>query len=154
MKFQVIFNILQYKPGPINFITDRSEKIYNVFDKDVCQFNRIYYTNLSHDSFLSCPRTEEKASKQTTVGSMFGERSLHFSDLIRPCDLTLVVTRQVSPVEQELFTLPEHLSAPPVFQVGLCCSICSSVLLCTLFFILPLNYLSIYDLRLLIIRYA
>ena len=38
-------------------------KIYNVFDKDVYQFNRIYYTNLSHDSFLSCPRTEEKASK-------------------------------------------------------------------------------------------
>jgi hypothetical protein len=29
---------------------------------------------------------------------------------------TIILTRRVSPVEQELLTLPEHLSSPPVFS--------------------------------------
>ena len=69
------------------------------------------------------------------------------------------LTRRVSLVEQELPTLPEHLSSPPGFEWGLCYSIFSFRcfwMLCRLLFVLlsfffwPLCCLSFFNLRILI----
>jgi hypothetical protein len=66
------------------------------------------------------------------------------------------LTRRVSLVEQELLTLPEHLSSPPVFSGGSCYSIfCFICMLCWSLFVLlyflfsPLRCL-FFDIRILI----
>jgi hypothetical protein len=65
--------------------------------------------------------------------------------------------RPVSHVEQELLTLPEHLSSPSVFSVVraaqslvFCVMFCRSSFAFLSFFIWPLCCLSFFDLRLLI----
>jgi hypothetical protein len=67
------------------------------------------------------------------------------------------VTRRVSHVKQELFTLPEHLSSPPIFsEVRVARSLVFNVMLCRPLFVLlsfffwPLYCLFFFDLRLLI----
>ena len=66
------------------------------------------------------------------------------------------VTRPVSLVEQELITLPEHLSSPSVIGWGSRCSIfsflrmcCKSLFVLLYFFLWPLCCLSFYYLRVL-----
>ena len=70
------------------------------------------------------------------------------------------VTRRVSLVEQEMFTLPHHLSSPPVFSEVLvarslvfCAMFCRSLFVLFCFF-WSLYYLSFFDLRLLISIYV
>jgi hypothetical protein len=67
------------------------------------------------------------------------------------------LTRQVSFVEQELPTLPEHLSSPPVFSGGSCylifsfiCMFCRSLFVLLHFFFWLLCCLSFFDIQILI----
>ena len=67
------------------------------------------------------------------------------------------LTWQVSLVEKELLTLPEHLSSPPVFSGGSCysifsfmCMLCTSLLALLYFFFWPLFCLFFFDIRILI----
>ena len=65
------------------------------------------------------------------------------------------LTRRVPLVEQELLTLPVHLSSPPIFS-GIRVTrsfvyvFCRSLFVLLSFFFLPLCYLSYFDLRILI----
>ena len=65
------------------------------------------------------------------------------------------VTRWVPRVEQDLLTLPEHLSYPPVFSVArslvFCVVFCSSLFVLVFFFFWPLHCLSFFDVRLMIV---
>jgi len=66
---------------------------------------------------------------------------------VRRCWCHLTVTRMVTIVEQELLTLPEHLSSPRVFcGVRVARSLFFCVVLCRSLFVL----LSFFDLRILI----
>ena len=76
---------------------------------------------------------------------------------IRCCSCRLTVTRQLSHVEQELLTLPEHLSSHPVFGgvrvarfLVFCVVFCRSSLVILYFFFWPLCCLSFLDLPILI----
>jgi hypothetical protein len=68
------------------------------------------------------------------------------------------VTRRAPLVEQELLTLPEHLSSPMDFSgvrvtrslVFLCVMFCRSLFVLSSFFFWPLHCLSFFDLRILI----
>ena len=69
------------------------------------------------------------------------------------CSCCLTVTRRVSLVEQELLTLPEHLSPPPVLVMFVfldlfvfCVVFCRSLFVLLSFFFFPLSV----DLRILI----
>ena len=75
---------------------------------------------------------------------------------IRWCSYRLKVTRRVSHMEQELLTIPEHLSSPPVFRsVRVARSLVFSIVFCRslfvflYFFFWPLYCLSL-NLRILI----
>ena len=80
----------------------------------------------------------------------------HFPHLWLITGFATRVPRRVPLVQQELFTLPEHLSSPPVFSgvrvtqsLVLCVMFCRSLLIFLSFFFLPLCFLS-FDLRILI----
>jgi hypothetical protein len=68
------------------------------------------------------------------------------------------LTRRVPLVEQELLTLPEHLSSPPVFSAwGSCysifsfiCKFCRSLFVLLCFFFWPLCSLFFFNIRILI----
>ena len=60
------------------------------------------------------------------------QRDLH----IRWCSYWLKVTRRVSHMEQELLTIPEHLSSPPVFRsVRVARSLVFSIVFCRSLFV-------------------
>jgi hypothetical protein len=81
---------------------------------------------------------------------------IYILHLHRRCSCLLTITRWVSPVEQELLTLPKHLNSPPVFSgvrvarsLVFCVMFCRSLFVLLSFFLWPLCWLS-FDWRLLI----
>jgi hypothetical protein len=85
----------------------------------------------------------------------FDIRFWNCSDSVVYFGIIRKLTRCVPHVEQELLTLSDHLSSPPVFSGDSCCSIVSFlcsvlyIVVCPLF-LLTLCCLSFSDLRLLI----
>ena len=77
-----------------------------------------------------------------------------FPHLLRITGIGIKITRRLPHVEQELPTLPEHLSLPPVFSgVRLARSLAFCVVFCRSLFVLsscPLYCLSVFDVQLLI----
>ena len=83
--------------------------------------------------------------------------SRSFPDSLLITGFVTRLTRRVSLVEQELITLPEHMSSPTVFKWGSCYSIFSFMcMFCRLLFVIlssflwPLCCLSFFGLRILI----
>jgi hypothetical protein len=61
------------------------------------------------------------------------------------------LTRRLPLVEQELLTLPERLSSPPVFSgISFMCMFCRSLFVLLYFFFWPLFCLFFFDIRILI----
>ena len=109
----------------------------------VCMQTRTHYPESESTAVYMQTRTHYPESESTAV---YMQTRTHYpeSESIGLCSYSLVmsdqrrnrkctfynfatrVTRRGSLVEQELLTLPEHLSSPSVFiGVGSCCSICS-----------------------------
>jgi hypothetical protein len=81
------------------------------------------------------PLIDNKVYLMTTAAYFFF--SVHHDFHVRCCSYLLTLTRGVSHVAQELLTLPEHLSSPPVFcEVHLTRSLVFYVMFCRSLFVL------------------
>ena len=118
-------------------------------------FLKIYCCKMTKTNIPNCPLCYLSKGWLQFWGSVITFRSFSHSWLIT--GFLTRVTRRVPHVEQELPTLPEHMSSPPdccgvhvIRFLVLCAMFCRSLFVLLSFFFCPSCFLSFFDLRILI----